>query len=60
MRRDGLKWREIKAERHKMRKGRLRRGGVDGVWDDLDEADLKEVVWLPESESSLGSAMNRL
>lgn len=35
-RRDGWKWREIKAERHKMRRGRLRRGGVDGVWEDSD------------------------
>lgn len=41
MRRDGWKWREIKAERHKMRRGRLRRGGVDGVRDDSDEVDFK-------------------
>lgn len=40
-RRDGWKWREIKAERHKMRRGRLRRGGVDGVWYNSDEVDLK-------------------
>lgn len=37
-RRDGWKWREIKAERHKMRRGRLGRGGVDG---DSEEADFK-------------------
>lgn len=41
VRRDGRKWREIKAERHKMRRGRLRRGGVDSVWEDSDEVDFK-------------------
>lgn len=45
-RRDGWKWREIKAERHKMRRGRLRRGGVDGAWDDSDGLDFKRPCLL--------------